>query len=84
MFYNIYNGFHVAEFNKCFQQMAAAAEVATITVIIHPRATVTAVVFWCTNIAHYYPSIILLVVVLYSVPLLSCMLALFGCPLMSV
>jgi hypothetical protein len=60
----------------------AAAEVVTITVNICPIVTMTAIVFWSTNIAHYNPSIILLVIVHYSLPLLSFMPALFGCPLM--
>jgi len=60
----------------------AGAEVVTMTVNIHPIATMTAIVFWCTNIAHYNLSIILLVVVHYSLPLPSFMPALFGCHLM--
>jgi len=39
----------------------AGTEVVTITVNIHPIATMIAIVFWCTNIAHYNLSIILLV-----------------------
>lgn len=60
---------------------AAAGEVVTVTVNIHSIATLTANVFWCTSIAHYNTSIILLVVVHYSLPLPSFMPALFGCPL---